>query len=100
MEFVPDYPYAFEDKGAEDYFIACGWAEKTSEEPKRVYEEGSIEIDPDTMHYDHGVPVAMIIAHKGNVDKAKAAFGKERAEANAAAPLQPDDHISESEVTN
>lgn len=92
--FVADYPYAFEDKGAEEYFVACGWAEPTDQKAKHTYEEGSIEIDPDTIHYDTGVPVQLLVKHSGDVDKARAAFHANGGSAGKKA-LKVDDHVSE-----
>jgi hypothetical protein len=72
MQFVPDYPLAFDDKGAEEYFVAAGFAAKSDKKAKHTYEEGTIEIDPNTIHYESGIPISAIIEH-GSVEKANKA---------------------------
>lgn len=53
-ELMPGVPYGFEDEDAEPYFLALGWAEKTKDEPVRVYSKGEIDIDPLTIRASDG----------------------------------------------
>jgi hypothetical protein len=48
LQFLPGVPVAFEDRDAEPYFIAAGFAEKTKEKPVHTYSEGEVDIDPET----------------------------------------------------
>ena len=59
--FVPDTPLGFEDEGAEDYFIACGWAKRSAAAPKMVYPAGTVEIDPETIHNESRLKVQDLI---------------------------------------
>jgi len=49
LSFAPGVAYAFEDKDAEPYFIAAGWAEATHDAPVHTYSLGEIDIDPATV---------------------------------------------------
>lgn len=60
--FLPNAVLGFEDAGAEDYFVACGWASRSTEEPTYVYPEGSVEIDPETRHNESGLLVQDMIS--------------------------------------
>ncbi len=67
LEFNPDVPLAFEDKDAEPYFIAAGWAEETKSKPARTYAQDEVPIDPATIHGDgpnKGQPVLAAKATK------------------------------------
>jgi hypothetical protein len=55
--FPPDVALAFSDDRAEEYFLATGWAEKTKDEPIITYPEGTVEVDPETVHANTGVKV-------------------------------------------
>jgi hypothetical protein len=61
LSFIPGAALAFEDAGAEDYFVACGWAEVTDETPVYTYPEGSVEIDPDTRQNGTGLLIQDVI---------------------------------------
>ena len=50
LDFFPGV--ALDIPGAEHYFIACGWASETTEEPVAVYDD--VEFDPETRHGDTG----------------------------------------------
>ncbi|WP_293875551.1 hypothetical protein [Sphingomonas sp. UBA978] len=50
--FVPSVALAFEDKDAEPYFIAAGFAEATDDEPVMTYPVGEVDIDPETVFGD------------------------------------------------
>jgi len=52
--FLPGGAVAFKDKHAEDYFVKAGFAEKAGakDEVAFTYPEGTVEIDPDTVHAD------------------------------------------------
>lgn len=43
---------AFEDERAEEYFIAAGWAEATTDAPQVTYPKGSLRIDQSTIFTD------------------------------------------------
>jgi len=78
--FLPDIPLAFEDPDAEPYFIACGWAEKTTEEPKYTYSQDEVSVDLDTIHSDSRAPVGLLIKYKGDAEKARSEFATINAE--------------------
>lgn len=46
---LPGSTVAFDDKGAEEYFIAAGFASKSSKKPDHTFPKGSVEIDPETV---------------------------------------------------
>lgn len=48
LQIAPSISIAFEDEGAEAYFIAAGWAVETEDEPVMTFPEGSVTIDPET----------------------------------------------------
>lgn len=50
--FVPGTPLGFEDPDAEPYFIAAGFADDSTEEPKYVYPLDAVDIDPQTTFAD------------------------------------------------
>jgi len=52
ITFVPGVALAFEDKDAEPYFIAAGFAEATKDEPMMTYALGDVDIDPETIFAD------------------------------------------------
>lgn len=52
FEFMADQVLAFDDKDAEPYFIAAGWAESSSKKPARTYAADEVDIDPATIHGD------------------------------------------------
>lgn len=54
LQFIPGPAVAFEDSGAEAYFIAMGWADSTNDAPGYTYPEGSVVIDPLTRRGDTG----------------------------------------------
>lgn len=60
--FVPGVALGFEDPDAEPYFIACGWADATNDEPVIVYEAGRVEVDPETRQNGTGILVADLIS--------------------------------------
>ena len=49
-QFFPGVPV--DVPGAEHYFIACGWADETDEEPIATFED--VEFDSETRHGDTG----------------------------------------------
>lgn len=49
LDLIASVPLAFDDKGAEEYFIKAGWAEKTTKTPIHTYPKGSVVIDPNTV---------------------------------------------------
>lgn len=55
--FLPNISFGFEDPLAEDYFVATGWAETTTDEPAFTYPAGTATIDPLTIH-GAGSPLA------------------------------------------
>lgn len=57
QSFLPGIALAFDDPQAEDFFVAAGWAETTKETPIFTYPEGTVEIDPETVHASTGVKV-------------------------------------------
>ena len=98
IELLPGLSLAFEDPDAEPYFIACGWGSPTDEEPVRTYSQEEVSVDADnTRHNDTGVMVRDLIEHKGDVDKAKAAFISRRAEELATGTLEVQDVQSTSQ---
>jgi hypothetical protein len=54
LQLIPGVPVAFEDDGAEGYFIAAGWADTTDDEPVHTYPVGSAPVDPLTRFADTG----------------------------------------------
>lgn len=52
ITFVPGVSLAFEDKDAEPYFIAAGFAEVTKDKPVMTYAQGEVDIDPETVFGD------------------------------------------------
>jgi hypothetical protein len=72
LQLIPGVAVAFEDPGAEGYFVAAGWAEKTKDKPAHTYPEGSAVVDPLTRFGDTGAYVqpevakAHLDAHDGN----------------------------------
>lgn len=59
LTIPPAVKIAFEDDGAEDYFVAAKWASKVTGTPDITYPEGSVEIDPATTFID-GTPVLAV----------------------------------------
>lgn len=57
-QFIEGTVIGFKDKGVAEYLIKCGWAKPSSAKPKFTYEEGSFEVDPDTIHHESGLLVA------------------------------------------
>jgi len=53
--FAPGVAYAFEDDGAEPYFLAAKFAEETDDDAVVVMPAGSIEVDPETVFGTNGV---------------------------------------------
>lgn len=49
LQIAPSISIAFEDEGAEAYFVAAGFAEETDEEPVMTFPEGSVTVDPETI---------------------------------------------------
>lgn len=45
----PNVVYGFEDPDAVPYFIACGWAAESTDEPQVVISLGEIDVDPCTI---------------------------------------------------
>lgn len=64
--FIKGNVIGFKDKGAAEYFVKCGWAKPSKAEPAFVYDEGSIEIDPDTIHNESGMKVADLEVQSGS----------------------------------
>jgi len=62
LDLFPGVPLAFADFGAEDYFIAAGFADNTKEAPLETYAIGSVEIDPLTVFAETGKHVQPEIA--------------------------------------
>lgn len=54
LDLFPSVPIAFDDEGAEDYFCAAGWADKTDKEPMATYPVGSVNVDPLAVHAESG----------------------------------------------
>lgn len=52
LQFVPHVAVAFADDQAEEYFVAAGWADKSSEEPHHTFPIGTCKIDPDAVFAD------------------------------------------------
>lgn len=50
--FAPTISTAFDDTGAEDYFVAAGFAGTTKDAAVMTYPEGTVEIDPATVFGD------------------------------------------------
>lgn len=50
--FAPSVPLAFEDEGAEAYFVAAGFAKDSKAEPVMTFPAGSVDIDPTTVFAD------------------------------------------------
>jgi hypothetical protein len=42
LQLIPGVALAFKDERAEDYFVACGWAEKTKDKAVHTYPVGSL----------------------------------------------------------
>lgn len=70
--FLPNHAYGFEDKDAEPFFIAAGWAEPTKDEPEYVFPLGEVDIDPATIHNDSGLLMSDVVKH-GSPEKAQEA---------------------------
>ena len=62
LDLFPGVPLAFDDFGAEDYFIAAKFADATTKEPVETYIVGSVHIDPLTVFADDGKHVQPEIA--------------------------------------
>jgi hypothetical protein len=52
MQFAKGSVIAFEDRDAEPYFIAAGWAEPSTAAPAITYDIGAVDIDPETVFGD------------------------------------------------
>ncbi len=53
LQFAPGVVYSFEDKDAEPYFVACGWASYSDDPVTVPVDIGQVDIDPETiMHKD------------------------------------------------
>jgi hypothetical protein len=61
LTFLPSVPLAFEDADAAPYFIACGWAEATDQEPLHTYLAGEVDVDPLTRDNSSGLLIADVI---------------------------------------
>jgi hypothetical protein len=48
-EFLPATALDFEDDRVEEYFIAAGWAEVTTDPPVKTYYAGTVTVDPNTV---------------------------------------------------
>ena len=57
LQFLPGQSLAFKDARAEEYFVAAGFAEKTSKKAIYTYDKGSIEIDTGTVFNKTGEKV-------------------------------------------
>ena len=60
--FAPTIPIAFADPGAADYFVKLGWADYSDKKAVQTFDEGLIEIDPETIQNATGLKVADIHA--------------------------------------
>lgn len=89
--FLPNHAYGFEDKDAEPYFLALGWATSTNEAPEYVFPLGEVDVDPETVDNESGFLVRDIIEH-GSLEKAKEAGAKP---ASNVAELTPQDVVVE-----
>jgi hypothetical protein len=58
---APNVPTSFDDEGAEEYFVKCGWASETDQEAAVTYPEGMVEVDPETRHNESGLLVKDIV---------------------------------------
>lgn len=83
--FLPGHAYGFEDKDAEPYFLACGWATTTNEEPEYVFPLGEVDIDPETVHNESGFLVRDLVEH-GSLEAAKEAGAKPASNVGEVAP--------------
>ena len=61
---APNQAIAFDDDGAEEYFVAIGWAENTDDEPIFTYPEGSVNIDPETVFADGPKKGQLVMPHR------------------------------------
>jgi hypothetical protein len=68
QQFIPGVAVAFADLRAEEYFLAAGWAEPSSDLAVHTYPEGTVTIDPATVFADgpnRGQPILPATAAEG-----------------------------------
>lgn len=65
ITFAPTIATRFEDPDAAPYFVKCGWAEFTGSEPVMTYEQGLVDIDPETINNATGLKIADVVLETG-----------------------------------